>query len=509
MPSQLVFWRALKARHFLLASVSAMTLLANVLAVVFGSLFQVQSVVTRQPFQFRPLFKPQFSDNYTNLEDHPDEKELYIIRENLTTGTPLPPWTSEDFYFLPVFFNNAEASSFEVLTTGFGITSECQVLQSVGPETRSEFSLSPNGTVVNFSSSYTINDGGGDITCAWLEHSELISDDDPNAGYNFSIQGTTQLNVGDPMSLGRQALAYSSLLGSYQDLSTRSINYCRGTILYLWVHATFGEVSGQNFNRSDTMTYQQTDSDLLFVSCRPTLRAADLLVRTDANGQVMTYRQSSPFAPDSSRYVEASTNLTTLYTKLAPVLSIWDDLDVRWSNYSYASDWTNSFLKLLTGSDALLDPSVPLTNYTFIPALESLHRRLFTIALSLRPQIFVSSSPDAMVTGNVLDVKPRVFMNTVSFVISMIILALNLMVAIVYYLDRPAKFLPHMPTSIASIFAYVAASHAREELRRGKSADAYRFGKFIGVDGKMHTRIEDAARVFPLALSYRDDRVMG
>ena len=52
---------------------------------------RVQSVVVRQPSHFHPLFVPQFSDNYTNLGDHPDDRELYIIRENLTTGTPLPP----------------------------------------------------------------------------------------------------------------------------------------------------------------------------------------------------------------------------------------------------------------------------------------------------------------------------------------------------------------------------------------------------------------------------------
>ena len=362
--------------------------------------------------------------------------------------------------------------------------------------------------MLEFSRSYTANDGGDeidDITCVRLGEADLVNDD-PNGRYIFPTKGTMQLKLPPPPSLGRLALVYASLLAPYYDLSARTTNFYRSTMLYVWAHTTF---SGLNLNYSDVTTYRHTDSDLLFISCRPTLRTASFLVQTDANGQVMSYRQVSPFDPNISTYVEPTMNLSVLYTKLTPILSLWDDDDIGRSNYTYAPDWTKSTLKILKASDSLVNPNAPLSNTTFIPILESLHRRLFNIALSLRPQILVSSSPGTVVTGNILYVQPRVFMNSVSFMISMIILGLNLVVAIAYYLNRPAKFLPCLPTSIASVFAYVAASHARGELRQGKKAETYRFGRFIGVDGKMHTGIEEAARVFPLPSSYHDNRFMG
>ena len=56
---------------------------------------------------------------------------------------------------------------------------------------------------------------------------------------------------------------------------------------------------------------------------------------------------------------------------------------------------------------------------------------------------------------------------------------------------------------------YIAASHAANGLRQGKRSDAYQFGKYIGIDGKMHIGIEAASRVFPLPASHRESRIMG
>ena len=493
LPPQLVVWRALRVRHFLLASVSATAFLSNVLAVALASLFQVRTNELGQPAHFQFSSTSQSKDNSTIFGfSAPLDPVLYTLKTNLTASTLFPPWTSDDFFFLPVSLNEPSASSFEINTTGFGISSDCQVLRNEGPTSKATYSLSRNGRVLNFSSAYDIGDGDGDVTCVCL------------GGTHQSRPGvlqSTRLDIGRagaPTTSGPHALAFSSVMESYQDSSNRSVSYCHGLLLYVWAHATFIAISSRNATE-----YEQSDADVLITSCRPTLKTANFLVRTDVNGRVISYSQESPFDPSTAMYL-SDIKPSLFYAELAPYLSIWDRDSIAWHNETYAPDWTNYFLQVLTGSDSLVDPHVPLPNpTTFIPDLESLHRRLFSMLLSYDPSVLATPAPDALATGRVFSLQQRVFMNHTSFLVSVIILTLNLIVAILYYLDRPARFLPRMPISIASVFTYVAASHARRELRRGGRSETYRFGRHIGIDGKMHVGIEEAERVFPLPASYR------
>jgi len=60
-----------------------------------------------------------------------------------------------------------------------------------------------------------------------------------------------------------------------------------------------------------------------------------------------------------------------------------------------------------------------------------------------------------------------------------------------------------MPTTIASIIAYVSASRAIEDFRGGEKAEEeeqdrrYRYGRFLGTDGKIHVGIERQRYVIP------------
>lgn len=63
-----------------------------------------------------------------------------------------------------------------------------------------------------------------------------------------------------------------------------------------------------------------------------------------------------------------------------------------------------------------------------------------------------------------------------------------------------------MPTSIASVMAYVAASRAAEDFSHGSGSNGdgdggkerYGYGRFVGTDGKTYVGIEKQRYVVPL-----------
>ena len=114
----------------------------------------------------------------------------------------------------------------------------------------------------------------------------------------------------------------------------------------------------------------------------------------------------------------------------------------------------------LMNSSTLVDSMSPLPPYpAVLPVVQNIHRSLFAILLSLSTDIFPQvANTTTATTGTVYNIRPHVFMNSILFVLAIIILALNLLITFIYYIQRPPRFLPQFPTSIASAIAYVAAA---------------------------------------------------
>jgi hypothetical protein len=78
-------------------------------------------------------------------------------------------------------------------------------------------------------------------------------------------------------------------------------------------------------------------------------------------------------------------------------------------------------------------------------------------------------------------------------------MSLYIIVTVWLYLQRPWNKLPRLPTTIASIIAYFAASNALREMAiQGDSVESeserknwrWGYGTFVGPDGKSHVGIE-------------------
>ncbi|KAL9114570.1 MAG: hypothetical protein Q9187_007446 [Circinaria calcarea] len=233
------------------------------------------------------------------------------------------------------------------------------------------------------------------------------------------------------------------------------------------------------------------------MTCQLSLRIADFLVNTTSDGRVLSYIQTTPFATDISQSFAPGVNASAVLSTSGNNI-LWGD-GSKWHFHSLTSDWLNYFVKMAMNTTALVDPSAVLPPFTEVaPVVQAINRSIFAIILGLNTNLFASPAGTESVKGKVYSLQPRVFMDRTMFIIAITILILNFLAAMFYYIQRPKKFLPRMPTSLASIVAYLAASHAIRELEVQKLDEKYKFGKFIGVDGKPHIGIEKEVLTVPL-----------
>jgi hypothetical protein len=183
--------------------------------------------------------------------------------------------------------------------------------------------------------------------------------------------------------------------------------------------------------------------------------------------------------------------------------------DAGWHNDTLTRDWMNYLAKLMLNSTELVDPNRPLpTAKETIPVVQDLYQRLFSVALGLNMRVFKTAAEPVQLHGTVVVPETRIFMDETAFIITIVILALNVVVATVLYVQEGRPFLPRLPSTIGSLAAYVAASRAVREYvgpegerleKRLYNGDerTYGFGRFIGVDGQEHVGVEMDSYVQP------------
>ena len=495
LPPQFIVQRAWKARHYLLTSVCIMTILANPLAIVLSSLLNIRTVSVAQDVLHHPLFSPLLKDtryNY-NVQGGPNfyEDHYYVELANFTKHTKLPPWVSPEYFFITVHSASmtVNASTYELPTTGFGIESQCYEL---GERTSTEdifFEISHDGVYFNVSTTHTLEEGEH-ITCISnvsvpppqsqaMEYSNNTAYPPPSSNY-VSVQALEISSTMSPWNMGTATAAETA--------------YCKSQFLLGWVHARFIQVDPGN------AVLQMIDSDALLMTCQPTLRIADFLVNTSSDGRVLSYIQTTPFDTDVNQYFVPGMNAGTLLSTSGNNI-LYGNIP-KWHFHSFTSDWLNYFIRTALDSSSLVDPRAVLPPFSEVaPVVQAINRSIFAILLGLNTNMFAPPAGTESVKGKMYSLQPRVFMDRTMFIIATTILTLNLLVAMFYYIQRPKKFLPRMPTSLASVIAYVAASHAVRELDLQKPDEKYKFGKFIGVDGKPHVGIEKEVLTVPLEVN--------
>ncbi|KAJ4187236.1 hypothetical protein NW755_007329 [Fusarium falciforme] len=469
IPPQLVLWRALKSGHFILALLCAMALLANLLAVGLGSLFNEAPTTAFYPQTMRPAYAARFdnssvyrlgdfiSENLVSTSQYQDH--LYIALANFTSGTTLPPWVSPDYYFQRHKFSDANAGApddtYNLQTRGFGVSANCTAMPPFEVEVyktpRKEY---PPGQLKD--ESY----------CSKKDFFDNAASEIRETTFNRSsgVSSAEFCNTLTP-STGPEPCDKTLTLGWGRTAAAQKIN---GTI------------------RASMLM------------CYPVFETAMFNVTIDPSGHVLSYNKSTKL--EGALGYEDSRLHTDIISQ--HYNHQWNKGSAQWHNDTVARDWLNYFVVILNGSRAVVDPAAPVPDPEELrPTVEKIYRRLYPIFLSLNEHLFEHADSGAAITATRRTKETRIFMEDASFIITMVVLASNTLVAVIFYSRSVAFVLPRMPTTLGSILAYVAPSRLASPSFKNTPGQASRtlsFGRYIGVDGSVHVGIESDPHVVPV-----------
>ncbi|KUI71238.1 Protein AIG2 [Cytospora mali] len=486
LPPQLMIWRAAKAGHYFLALLSLVVLLANVLAVGLGAIFNESPVSMFTSLNVTTLKLPTVSrdtvllDGLTDKGVIPYYDHFYMVQTNLSANTSLPPWIDAQFAYLPFsdFSSNGNSSlQYAAVTQGFGLTTSCST-------------ISTNNASLN-RIEYTYNTTG---LPAAKNAIKAVFEDTPYGNTTICMlpgvvdtRGIGSLNT---VPNGRSAHEVYSYLEqedawSYYNATAEELAFCESRVVLGWM-------------RYDT-SQAESSPNMTFLQCTSQMLTAHFNVTVDADGHILYSERVGEYG-----------NITEVLGPNATAVSLdanmligdkWhttssDSNYLGWHNDSHPRDWMNYYLKLATNSTDLVDADKPLPDATsLIPLIEEIYQRIGAALLGANLDLFTDSlqtRPTLSATSVAQDT--RIFMDNTAFIISMTILGIYLVVGIMFYARQRKILLPRMPSTIGSTVAFAAGSRAIRMYRgaeeKGQYKDTYSFGKYVGVDGKAHIGIE-------------------
>ncbi|TDZ34587.1 hypothetical protein C8035_v010321 [Colletotrichum spinosum] len=480
IPPQLVLWRAAKSGHLLLAALCVIGVLSNLLAVGLGGLFNELPMFVDYAHTFEQATLPQMSSDTMNALETVMlfgsafiyEDPALVVMYNITKNTPLPAWTNSDYYFQPfspIVENSVRGDTYTASTRGFGVDPRCVAAGTYNTKGR--------GPPLNETIETTFEPIDG---CAWPADYR---------GNLFNYRTRT----------GPAALELVETLD-------RTYGACGKPFMLGW---------GRSSQVEDT---ENGEMDSTFVLCRPAFTTAMFDVTVDAKGLVLDAVQTSDPEPRLD-YFNSTSHTDQIISQLNQLLFRNGG---SWHNDTLSRDWMNYLLKIHPNGDPRLqDPNAPLPdNAALVPPVEALYRQLFALVLSLNQDVFLTGPGPSVIQGALRRPEIRIFMDRTALVITLAVLALNILVAAALYCGSIEHFLPRMPTTVGSIIAFLAPSRAMREytapdagvcdvdgnMAEGRSSGLRRdatfsFGRFVGDDGRAHVGIELDPYVVPVKLS--------
>lgn len=470
IPPQFVMWRALKSGHLILFSVCLMALLSNLLAVGLGSLFNEGLSMANYTEAISPVHDTKFDNSsVVNWQSTIAQKgayldHMYVALANFSSGTALPPWISQEYYFQQYDLSNVSKEhsedTYTLSTRGYGVDLNCTGI----PSPQRGYSVSD------------IPKSFSNLTYCYSNLDFLLR----------TVQFKTQGRAPGPSAAEyteRFVVKPGSPAECFQGFSLGWIRTPNGTDVNATFHAEFA-------------------------ACRPTLQTAMFNVTLKQDGRVLSYERTSDFET-SLGYPQSTANAGSIFNQL-----IWSSQvpSMLYHNDTLSRDWFNHFMMMLLDSRDFLDPQKPLVDLEIlIPALQNVFRRTFAIILGLNAKVlFESPTADGTTTILRRTAETRIFMEDASFIITMTILAMNIIVAVIFYVRGVAFVLPRMPTTLGSLIAYVAPSRMASSTYSqtpGQAARTFSFGRYIGKDGEVHLGVEmdpHVVRVDPKSLKGKE-----
>jgi hypothetical protein len=510
LPPQLVILKALKSKHFVLAAVCTMALFANVLAVAFAGLFNQDTFDVRHTATFQPPYQLRFVPINGSLgpirgstigtleasgayQGGSGDDQFLIAESNFTGYTPLPAWTDDTLFYQPFFdesTNTTQATKggFEAETKAFGAELDCMQLHH-GNNFQTQFNAFPGQMSVTVN--VTVPNDAWSVRCSNLFDSLRPG---PMVG--------SELLVGlvEPCASGPSSLELIGNLQPRVNATQREVDVCEGTAIFAWIRDQQGACSLNK--RNITLS----NSNSLFVQCRPRLVTGSAKILVDASGRLQ-HAASNKVLDSSIPNNTFSTDPFNIIAQSNRYL-IRTDGPSGWHNDSFADDYMNYFIIRLSNSTRAINPNTPVPTFDDVAGpLKKTYSKLFAIWLGgNKKSLFIPQANEdtTRIQGVRILPEQRLFLSTTMFILSEVILCTYVIVAIWVYIRRPGEYLARLPTSIAAVIALFAASSAvldmqdtshldkKGRARHLKQVDArYVYGSYIGGgDGRLHVGIE-------------------
>jgi hypothetical protein len=246
-----------------------------------------------------------------------------------------------------------------------------------------------------------------------------------------------------------------------------------------------------------------------WIGCLPKLQVDLREITVDLEGNVLSSALSNSTIGDQEPLFEpnATSLVKSVHRVLDPYNAVakWYLTNPSWHNDSYPSDFFNYLMAHTTNITAFLDPGLsPPSFEEAAPLLNMLYSKLFAIILANNINKAMRPSDDTeRIAGVSMRTETRIFVQEEMLVVAVVILVVFMLVTLALYIRRPWRFLPRMPTTLASQMAFFAASHALRDLAETSdmseqernsylkwSRQRCGFEKFVGTDGRPHIGIE-------------------
>jgi hypothetical protein len=495
LPPQFTIFKALRARHVVLTAVCAMALLANVLAVALGGMFNEEILPVVRNQNLAQLYEGRFQGgigNATKLGPNP----YYAAMANFTSETPMPPWTDDTAFYLPVALPSGqnETDYFEVMNLpSIGVTIDCEPLND-----RDDYSWE------------FVSDTLSDSILPIANLTVTV----PTDHHGPAACAPVSLNIGSskrPISCSEQtfALEVNTPLVSKGGESQVTQDPCRHLVASIWARKPARSLCG-----NDTVEIRKTDA--MAMVCKPSVFSQLVNVTITGEGIVRKVHRAETYSssPDPSGELIREA-IRALSQRIGPAdVFSFDDWGGSWHNDTFPSAWITYAMNMMNHDTQFLDSDAPVPDFNEMAELiTKAYQKMFAIWLGMNHDtLLIRAEANApMVQTSLTQPEVRIKVSRAMLILSSVILGLYIIVAIAVYARRPGKYLPRMPLTMASDIAMFAASTAVREREgnldpsrldsdtwHGSGGLRFGYGTFIGTDGKPHIGVDRAPFVVPL-----------
>jgi hypothetical protein len=535
-PPHMQTFNALGVKNILLAALSVSVLLANVLAVALGGLFNKEVRQYQDTGEVTLEGSVESLANFNSKSfigsDNVVDAEFFYVGTGGSLQFEKRPWTTDELFYIPFLDTQNKTSSastnYTVETVGLGVNITCEPIPA--EQISVWYSLED---FYNHTYEWTTfkDDNSTIISLPKYKFTDDLRGGEKYALENFENIWSSTSNFWDNTTNPKWYLELApakyptTLAESPVDFFGAWTLYERGnrTVKINRIDVAVSPTKNETLGKAITAISAYMAKNVT-IQCRPRPRIVRRKVTADLDGLIIDHSS----IPESDETFSADflnnhneTNLSGLLTAFQTMVlrGTWkegvqflDSLEMFETTMSYGSKnltdpKPSNWLTFNLQEEAVKsNPDFDLYSYPEESArsMEAVYAKLFAIYLQLHSdQIFPAGQKSGTETSERMHRETRVVMTPLAFWVSIALLAVFIPVVIAVYFSLYSAFLVHSPTTLAGLYAAFHASsvvgslsgteNIRSKERRKRLellGNTYGYGWYLGKDGEKHVGIE-------------------